>query len=84
MCGIVGLLVKNPVLRPQLGALMVPMLVGMTERYLLDTYGRGPAVDVTVAAATLAEIWQRTLFSSGIEKPPVSEHDSGRVAPHDA
>ena len=32
MCGIVGLLVKNPALRPQLGALMVPMLVGMTER----------------------------------------------------
>ncbi len=32
MCGIVGLLVKTPALRPQLGALMVPMLVGMTER----------------------------------------------------
>ena len=32
MCGIVGLLVKNPALRNQLGALMVPMLVGMTER----------------------------------------------------
>ena len=32
MCGIVGLLVKNPLLRNQLGALMVPMLVGMTER----------------------------------------------------
>jgi amidophosphoribosyltransferase len=32
MCGIVGLLVKNPTLRTQLGALMVPMLVGMTER----------------------------------------------------
>jgi amidophosphoribosyltransferase len=32
MCGIVGLLVKNPALRTRLGALMVPMLVGMTER----------------------------------------------------
>jgi len=32
MCGIVGLLVKNPALRVRLGALMVPMLVGMTER----------------------------------------------------
>jgi methylamine---glutamate N-methyltransferase subunit A len=32
MCGIVGLLVKKPALRSQLGALMVPMLVGMTER----------------------------------------------------
>ena len=32
MCGIVGLLVKNPELRGRLGALMVPMLVGMTDR----------------------------------------------------
>jgi TetR/AcrR family transcriptional regulator, ethionamide resistance regulator len=48
-------------------------LVGMTERYLLETYGRGPAVDVGVAAATLAEIWQRTLFSSGVSKPGVAE-----------
>ena len=32
MCGIVGLLVKNPDLREQLGELMVPMLLGMTER----------------------------------------------------
>jgi glutamate synthase domain-containing protein 1 len=32
MCGIVGLLVKKPALRESLGALMVPMLVGMTER----------------------------------------------------
>ena len=32
MCGIVGLLVKTPALRAQLGSLMVPMLIGMTER----------------------------------------------------
>jgi amidophosphoribosyltransferase len=32
MCGIVGLLVKQPELRERLGELMVPMLVGMTER----------------------------------------------------
>jgi amidophosphoribosyltransferase len=32
MCGIVGLLVKQPALRASLGALMVPMLTGMTER----------------------------------------------------
>ena len=32
MCGIVGLLIKKPALREQLGALMLPMLVGMTER----------------------------------------------------
>ena len=32
MCGIVGLLVKNSELREQLGALMMPILIGMTER----------------------------------------------------
>jgi amidophosphoribosyltransferase len=32
MCGIVGLLLKNPELRPHLGELMVPMMIGMTER----------------------------------------------------
>ncbi len=32
MCGIVGLLVKRPALREQLGELMLPMLIGMTER----------------------------------------------------
>ncbi len=32
MCGIVGLLVKNAALRDQLGELMLPMLIGMTER----------------------------------------------------
>lgn len=32
MCGIVGLLIKNPAMRDRLGELMVPMLIGMTER----------------------------------------------------
>jgi len=32
MCGIVGLLVKKPQLRERLGELMLPMLIGMTER----------------------------------------------------
>jgi glutamate synthase domain-containing protein 1 len=32
MCGIVGLLLKNPALRERLGELMVPMMIGMTER----------------------------------------------------
>ena len=32
MCGIVGLLIKQAPLRARLGALMVPMLTGMTER----------------------------------------------------
>ncbi len=32
MCGIVGLLVKKPELRERLGALMLPMLIGMAQR----------------------------------------------------
>jgi amidophosphoribosyltransferase len=32
VCGIVGLLVKTPELRPKLGEWMLPMLIGMTER----------------------------------------------------
>jgi amidophosphoribosyltransferase len=32
MCGIVGLLVKKPSLKSRLGELMVPMLIGMTDR----------------------------------------------------
>ena len=32
MCGIVGLLVKKPELREQLGELMMPILLGMTWR----------------------------------------------------
>ena len=32
MCGIVGLLVRTPALRERLGELMLPMLIGMTDR----------------------------------------------------
>lgn len=32
MCGIVGLLVKTPALRARLGEMLVPMMIGMTER----------------------------------------------------
>src|SRR5689334_17209198 len=32
MCGIVGLLLKEPSLRDRLGELMTPMLIGMTDR----------------------------------------------------
>ena len=32
MCGIVGLLVKNPAMRAGIGEMMMPMLIGMTER----------------------------------------------------
>jgi glutamate synthase domain-containing protein 1 len=32
MCGIVGLLVRNQKMRDSIGELMLPMLIGMTER----------------------------------------------------
>jgi hypothetical protein len=38
------------------------MWFGMLERYLVETYGRGPEVPVDVAAESLAFIWRRTLF----------------------
>lgn len=37
-------------------------LVLMTERYLLETYGRGSDVPTEVAATTVSQIWHRTLF----------------------
>lgn len=32
MCGIVGLLIKNPSMRAQLGEMLMPMMIGMTDR----------------------------------------------------
>lgn len=37
-------------------------LVWMTERYLLETYGQGHDVAPDVAGATVAQVWERTLF----------------------
>lgn len=52
MCGIVGLLVKKPELRDSLGELMVPMLIGMSER--------GPdSAGVAVFTETLAEQYRK-------------------------
>ena len=53
MCGIVGLLLKNPALRPRLGELMVPMLIGMTER---GPDSAGLAVFTQPVAATLHKL----------------------------
>jgi amidophosphoribosyltransferase len=53
MCGIVGLLVKKPALRASLGALMVPMLIGMTER---GPDSAGLAVYTAPAAAGLYKL----------------------------
>lgn len=60
---------EHPIRLPRLGL--------DDEALLLETYGRGPAVPVEIAAATLADVWQRTLFSSRIVKPPNSNPSSG-------
>ena len=38
-------------------------LVWMTERYLLETFGRGRDVPVPVAAETLAQVWRAAVFT---------------------
>jgi AcrR family transcriptional regulator len=40
-------------------------LIWMTERYLLETYGRGRSIAVDRAARAITTVWQRTLFGSG-------------------
>ncbi len=75
MCGIVGLLVKNPALRNQLGALMVPMLVGMTER--------GPdSAGLAVYTAPVSERHHKLSLYSGENAVDWSEllaHDRRRL-----
>ena len=59
MCGIVGLLVKTPALRERLGELMVPMLIGMTER--------GPdSAGLAVFSAALADAERKISVYSGL------------------
>lgn len=59
MCGIVGLLVKKPALKLQLGQLMVPMLLGMTER--------GPdSAGLAVFTDPLAETQRKISLYSGL------------------
>ena len=73
MCGIVGLLVKNPALRSQLGALMVPMLVGMTER--------GPdSAGLAVYTAPVSERRHKLSLYSGENQVDWSELLSGIAA----
>lgn len=59
MCGIVGLLIKQPALRDSLGQLMVPMLVGMSDR--------GPdSAGLAVFTETLPDGYRKySLYSGG-------------------
>jgi methylamine---glutamate N-methyltransferase subunit A len=58
MCGIVGLLIKKPDLRDSLGALMVPMLMGMSDR--------GPdSAGLAVFTETLPDDYRKYSLYSG-------------------
>ncbi|KAM3095357.1 class II glutamine amidotransferase [Phormidesmis sp. 146-35] len=58
MCGIVGLLIKKPDLRESLGELMVPMLIGMSDR--------GPdSAGLAVFTETLADTHRKYSLYSG-------------------
>ncbi|PUA17760.1 class II glutamine amidotransferase [Glaciimonas sp. PCH181] len=60
MCGIVGLLVKTPALRERLGELLVPMMIGMTER--------GPdSAGLAIFTDTLGVGHKYSLYSGGTE-----------------
>jgi glutamate synthase domain-containing protein 1 len=60
MCGIVGLLVKTPALRERLGELLVPMMIGMTER--------GPdSAGLAVYTDPLASGHKYSLYSGGTQ-----------------
>ena len=59
MCGIVGLLVKKPALQDRLGELMVPMLIGMSDR--------GPdSAGMAVFSTALPETQRQVSLYSGL------------------
>lgn len=58
MCGIIGLLIKKPELRESLGELLVPMLVGMSDR--------GPdSAGLAIFTATLPEPYRKYSLFAG-------------------
>jgi glutamate synthase domain-containing protein 1 len=72
MCGIVGLLLKKPALRSQLGELMVPMLIGMTER--------GPdSAGLAVYTEPLPEGLRKISVYSGMTEQGADYHWGGLV-----
>ena len=50
----------------------------MTERYLLETYGRGDELPTDIAAETLADIWHRTVFTPTSTPAAVERSESGQ------
>ena len=73
MCGIVGLLLKRPELQGQLGELMVPMLVGMSDR--------GPdSAGMAVFSAPLPEGRRKISLYSGLTEQGTAFDWAGLVA----
>ncbi len=72
MCGIVGLLLKKPALHARLGELMLPMLIGMTER--------GPdSAGMAVFGASLPESQRKLSLYSGLTAEGDAYHWAGLV-----
>ncbi|MDL2336724.1 MAG: class II glutamine amidotransferase [Pseudomonadota bacterium] len=72
MCGIVGLLLKKPTLQGQLGELMVPMLIGMTDR--------GPdSAGMAVFTPPLPEGRRKISLYSGLTEQGDAFHWNGLV-----
>jgi amidophosphoribosyltransferase len=87
MCGIVGLLLKNPDWDERLGELLVPMLTGMTERGPdsagLAVYASEPADELKLSLFQLhgEPDWPAFLRGLGAAVPGVHGlHDSGAHA----
>src|SRR5262249_22335563 len=87
MCGIVGLLLKKPAWDARLGELLVPMLVGMTERGPdsagLAVYSSAPSVPLKLSLFHLhgEPDWGAFLRNFNAAFPGEhSLHDSGRHA----
>ena len=73
MCGIVGLLLKKPALHGHLGELMVPMLIGMTER--------GPdSAGMAVFTQPLAESRRKISVYSGMTAAAAAYDWNGLLA----
>lgn len=87
MCGIVGLLLKNPCWDHRLGELLVPMLVGMTDRGPdsagLAVFASEPSAATRLSLFQLHGAVDWTAFMRGLATALPGEHalhDSGRHA----
>jgi len=76
MCGIVGLLVKKPALREQLGELMLPMLLGMTERGP-ESAGLAVFTEPVAAGRRKFSVYAGTAEAPWVAFGPAAQRDLG-------